>query len=386
MKPLNQGILAFLYAPALATARDLITGIPGFGPQTTQPRDGCSSDPNNFGGVVRCITLTTTAPSVETGCPSDPNNFVGIARCIPISQVLSPSAEGTLIPLTGTVTSSDASVPTITVTWTVSDVTLTTTASGVAVPSSRPVWVCTGSSCVNGFPWPQPPIQNPPDDNNGAPVGSSTTGSSTTQISTTQSSATDSSQSSITSLPATSFTTSGFIPTTQNGQTTVVPVVVPQTVQCTQVCSVSSTQTNAPATTTCAPDPVFKRQAGQCGAADTQTSTATTTTFTTISATGELCAFTNCGAASTLCPLHGATPRPTNSPDAKIPTATDFLTSPAKAKRAPEDALSRDFLDPNTFPGGRNAYYSNVQGLIDTFGPHNAAVHHRERAVVGLNN
>ena len=50
----------------------------------------------------------------------------------------------------------------------------------------------------------------------------------------------------------------------------------------------------------------------------TQTSTVTTTTFTTISATGRLRAFTNCAMAPTLCPQHGMVPGPTNSPGAEI--------------------------------------------------------------------
>jgi hypothetical protein len=82
----------------IVIARDLITAIPGFDPQTILPGDGCPVDPNNFGGVAGCITLTSTAPPAQIGCPSDPNNFGGVAGCITISQVLSPSAKPTLIP------------------------------------------------------------------------------------------------------------------------------------------------------------------------------------------------------------------------------------------------------------------------------------------------
>jgi hypothetical protein len=81
-------------------------------------------------------------------------------------------------------------------------------------------------------------------------------------------------------------------------------------------------------------------------------------------ATGELCAFTHCATASTLCPQYGLIPGPTNSPGAEIPPATDFPAPPARAKRAakraPEDVLSRDFIDPDNFAGGCSAYYSNV--------------------------
>jgi hypothetical protein len=157
----------------VATARDLITDIPGFGPQPTPASDGCTTDPDAFGGVAGCIPASNTATPVETGCPSDLNSFGGVAGCISISQALSSSAVATLIPLTGTVTATDGSLPTITVTWTASDITLTATANGAAVPSPSPVWVCVGPSCnpdctvpatgctnqdtpgVNGFPWPQ---------------------------------------------------------------------------------------------------------------------------------------------------------------------------------------------------------------------------------------
>jgi len=58
-------------------------------------------------------------------------------------------------------------------------------------------------------------------------------------------------------------------------------------------------------------------------------------------------------------------------------TWTDPISLPHQLKLSeqlsePLKMSSRDFIDPDNFAGGRGAHYSNVQGLIDRFGPQSA--------------
>jgi hypothetical protein len=50
-----------------------------------------------------------------------------------------PPGEPTMIPLTGTVTGSDRYLPTVTITWTVSEVSVPTTLGLLALPTIIPV-------------------------------------------------------------------------------------------------------------------------------------------------------------------------------------------------------------------------------------------------------
>jgi hypothetical protein len=159
------------------------TGVTRQPPRTTvvvKRQEDCPVDPNNFGGSVGCIVNVPEPTDVpvpvvaDNGCPPpDPNAVGGIIGCIPTSQLLPLPGEPVLIPLTGTAVGPDGSLPTLTITWTVSLLPLSTTVNGIAVPTTVPVWVCTGPSCnpdcsvpaigctnqetpgVNGFPWPQ---------------------------------------------------------------------------------------------------------------------------------------------------------------------------------------------------------------------------------------
>jgi hypothetical protein len=138
------------------TARVVETGVSRFPPQPTalvKRQDGCPADPHNISGYVGCILGTTTSvntptpapaaappPVADSGCPiPDPNVRGGTVSCIPNSQRVPPPGEPTMIPLTGTVTGSDRYLPTVTITWTVSEVSVPTTLGLLALPTIIPV-------------------------------------------------------------------------------------------------------------------------------------------------------------------------------------------------------------------------------------------------------
>ena len=153
------------------------------GAQPSQTSTGCGDDgEGNFGGVKGCIALSTTAfqPPQTTGCGDvGEGNFGGVEGCITIPATSSANTVNnqpvTISPLIGTVTGQDGVLSTVTtsVSWSSSDVAVTTTVNGQKQQTTTPVWVCVddlcnpnceeSDQCDNsdnggigplGFPWP----------------------------------------------------------------------------------------------------------------------------------------------------------------------------------------------------------------------------------------
>lgn len=73
-----------------------------------------------------------------------------------------------------------------------------------------------------------------------------------------------------------------------------------------------------------------------------------------------LCAYSGCGSVYTRCYILERVPGPANPLGAKILKTS--LPSTANTKR--KSVLSTVFLDPNTFPCGRDTYYNSLSSLV----------------------
>lgn len=137
-------------------------------------------------------------------------------------------------------------------------------------------------------------------------------------------------------------------------------------VQCTQLCSVIPTNADEPPTTTCEEQAECSEAVDECAPAK---DSATTTTFTTISA-GGMCEHGSdspCGAAC----KRAVTTGPTAPYETGIPWATGSPEelSPELHKRLPvpeiaADILTPQFQSPGKYPGGPDAWFGAAKDII----------------------